>query len=54
MYLKLTGFPQVLRHLNRRDLNVGPPGGFVAMAMQLLMMVTAKRHSKFVADFASE
>ena len=54
MYLKQTGFPQSLRHLSRRDLNVSPPGGLVTVAMQLLMMLTAERHGKLVADLASE
>ena len=54
MYLKQTGFPQSLRNLSRRDLNVSPPGSLVTVAMQLLMMLTAERHSKLVADLASE
>ena len=54
MYLKQTGFPQSLRNLSRRDLNVSPPGGLVTVAVQLLMMLTAERHGKLVADLSSE
>jgi hypothetical protein len=52
--LKQRKLPEVLCHLDRRDLHIIPPRNFVAMAMQILVMVTAERDGKFVADLASE
>jgi hypothetical protein len=46
--------PKLPCDLDRNNLLVGPPGDFVAMAMQLLMMLAAEWDRKFVADLASE
>ena len=52
--MKQRHLPEVLCHLDRRNLNIGPPRHFVAMAVQFPMMFTAEWHGKFVADLASE
>jgi hypothetical protein len=46
--------PQTLGHSKRGNLNVGPPGYFIAVVMQLPMMITAQRHGEFVAHLAAE
>jgi hypothetical protein len=46
--------PEVLCHFDRRNLHIVPPSNLVAMAMQILVVVTAERDGKFVADLASE
>ena len=46
--------PQALGHRERGNLNVGPPGYFIAVVMQLPMMFAAQRHREFVAYFAAE
>jgi hypothetical protein len=38
--------PKLSRRLHRGNLQVGPPRHFVAMVMQLLMVISAKWHSK--------
>jgi hypothetical protein len=49
-----SALPKIIRHLKRRDLQIAPPRDLVAKAMQLLMMIPAQRHGKFVTDFASK
>ena len=39
-------FPKTLGDLQRFDIQVVPPGHFVTDMMQLLMMITAKRHGE--------
>ena len=46
--------PELPCRLERGNLQIGPPRHFVAVTMQLMMMVTAERHREFVADLASE
>ena len=46
--------PKVLCHLDRCDLNIGPPRDFVAIAVQVPMMIPAQWHGEFVADPATE
>jgi hypothetical protein len=46
--------PKTLCDLDRRNLKVRPPRHFVTAAMQIVMMLTAQRHSEFVAYFPSQ
>ena len=46
--------PKLRRCYQRCDLYVGPPRKLVAVAMELLMMLSAQWHGKFVADLAPE
>jgi hypothetical protein len=46
--------PQTLCHLDRRNLNIGPPANLVAALMQPLVMFAAQRYRVFVADFTAE
>ena len=46
--------PKLRRHRYRYDLLIGPPGDFVAMAVEFLMMLPAQGYGKFIADLASE
>ncbi len=46
--------PKILCHLDRCDLNIGPPRDFVAMAVQFPMMFTTQRHGEFIADLAPQ
>jgi hypothetical protein len=46
--------PQALGLRERGNLNVGPPGNFIAVVMQLPMMFTAQRHREFVTNFPAE
>src|SRR6266403_3963044 len=46
--------PKLSCHFERGNLQVGPPRHFVAMAMQLMMVLAAQRHRELVADLASE
>ena len=46
--------PEVLCNRDRRNLHIGPPGHFVAMAVQIPVMFTTQRDGKFVADLAPE
>lgn len=48
------GIPKLLRDRKGRNLQVGPPGPFVAVSVQRLMMGSAKRDGELVADFASQ
>jgi hypothetical protein len=43
--------PKILRDRKRIDLQVLPPGDFVARLMQLPVVTTAEWHRKFIADF---
>src|SRR5437879_5773817 len=52
--LKQASCPQLLCLLECVYLQIGPPRPFVAMAMQLLVMLAAQRHGEFVADLESE
>jgi hypothetical protein len=44
-------FPKIFGDANRIDLQVFPPGDFVACLMRLPVMASAKRHREFIADF---
>ena len=46
--------PKLFCRLDRCDLKVCPPRDFVAIAMQVAMMITAQWHREFVADLASQ
>ena len=46
--------PKLACDRKRGDLQVGPPGELVAVAVQLLMMLAAQRHREFVTDLAPE
>src|SRR6266404_4537374 len=46
--------PKLSRCFERSNLQVGPPSHFVAMAMQLMMVLATERHGELVADLASE
>src|SRR6266478_2740794 len=46
--------PKLSRRFQRGNLQVGPPRHFVAMAVQVVMVLAAQRHGEFVADLASE
>src|SRR5439155_20558176 len=46
--------PKLSDHFDRGNLQVGPPRHFVAMAMQLMMVLTAEWHRELVADLASQ
>src|SRR5260370_37867178 len=52
--LKRVRRPKLASHLQRGNLQVGPPCPFVAMAMQILMVLAAQRHREFVADLAPQ
>jgi mannose-6-phosphate isomerase-like protein (cupin superfamily) len=41
--------PKIVRDLERRNLDVLPPGRLVAAAVQFVMMLAAQRNSEFVA-----
>ena len=43
--------PETLSDLEGFDIEIMPPGHFIAGLMQLSMMTSAERYSKFVADF---
>jgi hypothetical protein len=45
--------PKLLCDLHWRDIHVRPPVRFVAMPMQFVMVDTAERHGKFIADFST-
>ena len=46
--------PKLSCRFDRGNLQVGPPRHFVALAMQLMMVVAAERHGEFVANLASQ
>ena len=46
--------PKTLGDLQRFDIQVVPPGHFVTGLMQLLMVITAKRHGELIADFKTQ
>ena len=46
--------PKIFCYLKRRNLQIGPPGNFITLSVQLLMMIPAQRHRKLVTDFAPE
>ena len=46
--------PKLLCRLDRCNLNVCPPRDFVAVAVQVPMMISTQWHGEFVADLASE
>jgi hypothetical protein len=41
--------PKIVRDLQRRNLDVRPPGHLVAAAVQFVMMLAAQRNREFVA-----
>jgi hypothetical protein len=43
--------PKLFGDLQRLNLHFMPPGHFVTRVMQLLVMITAERHRKLIADF---
>ena len=52
--IKLVCLPEISRHLDRRNLKIGPPSEFIAVAMQVSVMVAAQWHGEFVTDLAPE
>src|SRR5438105_257760 len=46
--------PQLLRDGQWRDLQVAPPGPFVALPVQLVVMGAAQRHRELVAHLAAQ
>ena len=46
--------PKIAGGQERRNLVIGPPGLFVALTVQILMVLTAQRYGKFIADLASK
>jgi len=44
-------FPKLVRDRDRRHLHVRPPGRFVAVPVQLPMVLAAERHGELVAHF---
>ena len=49
--LCVTFGPERFGNFERVDIEVLPPGDFIAGLMQLPMMAAAERHRKFIADF---
>src|ERR1035441_5591845 len=47
-------FPKPLGDLNRVDIQVVPPGHFVASLVQLTMMAAAERNGELIADFQAQ
>ena len=45
--------PQLLGNIKRGDLQIRPPGGFVAVPMQFVVVVAAYRNGEFVAYLAA-
>ena len=46
--------PEILRHIERADIEIAPPGELVAGLMQLSVMTTAEWNGEFVAHFKAE
>ena len=47
-------FPKPLGDLNRVDIQVVPPGHFVASLVQLTMMAAAERNGELITDFKAQ
>ena len=47
-------FPKLLGDLKRVDIQVMPPGYFVAGLVQLTMMVAAEGYGELIADFHAQ
>ena len=47
-------FPKALGDLQRFDIQVVPPGHFVASLVQLTMMAAAERNGELIADFQAQ
>jgi hypothetical protein len=45
--------PKLLCRFHRRDLQLSPPRLFVAMAVQIIMVLAAQRHRELITDLAS-
>jgi hypothetical protein len=54
IWLKQRHLPEVLCNRDRRNLHIGPPGHFVAMAVQIPVMFAAQRDGKFVTNLAPQ
>ena len=54
IWLEQRHLPEIPCHPDRRNLHIGPPRHFVAMAVQIPVMFSAQGDGKFVADLASE
>ena len=54
VHLKRGRLPKLSCRFQRGNLQIGPPRHFVAVAVQLIMVLAAERHGEFVADLAAE
>jgi hypothetical protein len=48
------GLPKLLGGLDRRNAKIGPPSHFIAVPVQVIVVVTAERHGEFIADLAPQ
>ena len=46
--------PEALSDLKRIDLQILPPGHFIARLMELPMVTTAERHGELITDFETK
>ncbi len=46
--------PKLKRDSHWIDPGLGPPSGFIAVAMDFAMVPAAERNGEFVADFAAQ
>ena len=54
IHLKRGRLPKLSCRFQRGNLQIGPPRHFVAVTVQLIMVLAAERHGEFVADLAAE
>jgi len=52
--IKQRRLPEILCGFRWHNLEIGPPRGLVAIAMQVEMVISAQWYGEFVADLASE
>ena len=52
--IKQRRLPEIFCGFHWHNLEIGPPRGLVAIAMQVQMVISAQWYGEFVADLASE